>query len=55
MADQTFKITLNLETECSEAVSEPEVKEWINEIFYGCDMGEVKVEKITEKGKNDDC
>lgn len=47
-ANQTFRIDLTLKKDCSEFVDEAEVKGWLEELFNGCEMGEVTVDLVKE-------
>lgn len=49
---QRFSITLTLITECEETLTQAEVKQWVNEQFDGCDVGQVIVGIVNENNSN---
>lgn len=54
MANQKFIIKVRITTECDEFVDERDVTTWTEEIFRGCDLGNVRILEVKEEEEEED-
>ena len=50
---KVFKARLKITQECNGELDEDEVRQWLEEYFKGCDLGEVAVLHVEESEDDD--